>query len=48
MQSKFYVVEKDGVPAVLQSNPDRIGRMLKYNPGFANRSEAQSIRGQRP
>ena len=40
MQSKFYVVEKNGVPAVWQSNPDRIGRMLRHNPGFANHSEA--------
>jgi hypothetical protein len=42
MQSKFYVVEKNGVPAVWQSSPDRIGRMLKHYPGFANRSEAPS------
>jgi hypothetical protein len=42
MQSKFYVVEKNGIPAVWQSSPDRIERMLKHKQGFANRSDAPS------
>lgn len=34
MQSKFYVVQKNGIPAVWQVDPSRIGKMLKRNPGF--------------
>lgn len=34
MLAKFYVVEKNGVPAVWQSDPGRIGRLLKHKTGF--------------
>jgi len=34
MSSKFYVVEKNGVPAVWQSHPERIGQLLKHKTGF--------------
>jgi hypothetical protein len=36
MSLKFYVVEKNGVPAVWQLDPSRIGRMLKQKPGFTS------------
>jgi hypothetical protein len=39
MPSKFYVVEKNGVPAVWQSDPKRIGRMLRHKPGFTSLAE---------
>ena len=42
MQSKFYVVEKNGIPVVWQSNPNRIEHMLKHNPGFASVSGSPS------
>jgi hypothetical protein len=42
MPSKFYVVEKNGVPAVWQSDPKRIGLMLKHKPGFTSLSEPPS------
>jgi hypothetical protein len=42
MPSKFYVVEKNGVPAVWQSDPKRIGRMLKHKPGFTSLPELPS------
>ncbi len=32
---KFYVVEKSGVPAVWESDPKRVERLLKQKPGFA-------------
>ena len=34
MLAKFYIVEKNGVPAVWQSDPERIGRLLKHKTGF--------------
>jgi hypothetical protein len=40
MSSKFYVVQKNGVPAVWQSNPERMVRLLKR--GFTVVSEAPS------
>ncbi len=42
MPSKFYVVQKNGVPAVWQSDPTRIGRMLKHKVGFTSLSEPPS------
>jgi hypothetical protein len=32
--SKFYVVEKEGVPAVWQSDPEHIAGLLKRKEGF--------------
>jgi hypothetical protein len=34
MPSKFYIVEKNGIPAVWQSDPERIARLLKHKTGF--------------
>lgn len=34
MASKFYIVEKNGIPAVWQSDPERIARLLKQKTGF--------------
>jgi hypothetical protein len=34
MSSRFYIVQKNGVPAVWQSNPDRIEDLLRQKPGF--------------
>lgn len=39
MLSKFYVVEKQGIPAVWQSEPARIARLLKQKTGFRVISE---------
>jgi hypothetical protein len=40
--SKFYVVEKNGVPAVWQSVPEQITRLLKHKAGFTVISETPS------
>lgn len=40
--SKFYVVERKGVPAVWQSNPERMARLLKQKEGYTVTSEAPS------
>jgi hypothetical protein len=42
MFSKFYVVQKDGVPAVWQSDPGRLIRLLKQKAGFTVISETPS------
>ncbi len=42
MFSKFYVVEKNGVPAVWQTNPERIVRLLKQKAGFTVISDTPS------
>ncbi len=42
MLSKFYVVQKDGVPAVWQSDPERMVRLLKQKAGFTVISETPS------
>jgi hypothetical protein len=42
MPSKFYVVQKAGVPAVWQSDPQRIPRLLKHKTGFTVISDAPS------
>jgi hypothetical protein len=34
MPSKFYVVQKDGVPAIWQSEPQQMPRLLKGKSGF--------------
>ena len=34
MIAKFYLVEKDGVPAIWQSDPKGLDRMLKSKKGF--------------
>lgn len=33
--SKFYVVEKAGVPAVWQADPEHLPTLLKWKAGFA-------------
>jgi hypothetical protein len=40
--SKFYVVEKAGIPAVWQSDPQQIGRLLKHKTGFTVISDTPS------
>ncbi len=40
--SKFYVVERNGVPAVWQSNPEQMARLLKQKEGYTVTSEAPS------
>jgi hypothetical protein len=42
MPSKFYVVEKAGVPAVWQSDPQQIPRLLKHKTGFTVVSDLPS------
>jgi hypothetical protein len=42
MLSKFYVVQKNGIPAVWQSDPERIMRLLKQKAGFTVISETPS------
>jgi len=42
MTSKFYIVEKDGIPAVWQSDPVGIARLLKHKTGFTVISETPS------
>jgi hypothetical protein len=42
MMTKFYVVQKNGVPAVWQSDPERIVRLLKHKTGFTVVSETPS------
>lgn len=39
MSSRFYIAQKNGVPAVWQSDPDRIGRLLKQKTGYTLSSE---------
>ena len=34
MTSKFYVVERNGIPAVWQSAPERLVRLLKRKKGY--------------
>jgi hypothetical protein len=42
MAFKFYVVQKDGVPAVWQSAPERLERLLKHKAGYTVISETPS------
>jgi hypothetical protein len=42
MLSKFYVVQKAGIPAVWQSDPQRIVRLLKQKTGFTMMSDTPS------
>ena len=42
MLSKFYVVEKNGVPAVWQTDPAKMTRLLKVKAGYTVTSEAPS------
>jgi hypothetical protein len=42
MLSKFYVVQKDGAPAIWQSDLQRIVRLLKHKAGFTIISETPS------
>jgi hypothetical protein len=39
MLSKFYLVQKDGIPAVWQADPKRIERLLRFKTGFTIASE---------
>ncbi len=42
MLSKFYIVQKNGIPAVWQSDPERISGLLKQKAGFAISGETPS------
>lgn len=42
MLSKFYVVEKNGTPAIWQSEPERMVRLLKWKAGFTVVSDSPS------
>ena len=42
MPPKFYVVQKAGVPAVWQSDPQRMPRLLKHKTGFTVVSDLPS------
>jgi hypothetical protein len=42
MAFKFYLVQKDGVPAVWQSEPERLERLLKQKAGYMVISETPS------
>ncbi len=42
MLAKFYVVEKDGVPAVWQTAPEKMTRLLKGKAGYTVSSESPS------
>jgi len=42
MSSKFYVVQKAGIPAIWQSDPQQIERLLKLKAGFAIASDTPS------
>jgi hypothetical protein len=42
MTSKFYIVQKAGVPAVWQSDPQQIERLLKHKAGFTVVSDTPS------
>ena len=42
MLFKFYVVQKDGVPAVWQSAPERMAKLLKHKIGYTVMPEAPS------
>ena len=39
MLSKFYVVQKNGIPAIWQSDTERMARWLKHKAGFTVVSE---------
>lgn len=42
MTSKFYVVQKAGTPAVWQSHPQQIERLLRHKAGFTVVSDTPS------
>ena len=42
MAFKFYLVQKDGVPAVWQSEPERLERLLKHKAGYMVISDTPS------
>ena len=42
MLSKFYVVQKAGIPAIWQSDPQRIVELLKQKAGFTIITETPS------
>lgn len=42
MSPKFYVVQKAGIPAIWQSHPQQIERLLKHKAGFTVASETPS------
>jgi hypothetical protein len=39
MLSKFYVLQKNGIPAIWQSDTERMARLLKHKAGFTVVSE---------
>jgi hypothetical protein len=42
MSSKFYVVQKAGIPAIWQSDPQQLERLLKHKAGFTVASDTPS------
>ena len=42
MPSKFYVVQKNGTPAIWQSDAERILQLLKHKTGFTIMSDVPS------
>jgi len=40
--SKFYIVQKAGVPAIWQSDPQQLERLLKHKRGFTVASDKPS------
>ena len=42
MLFKFYVVQKNGIPAIWQSAPERMERLLKQKAGYSVTSESPS------
>ena len=48
MSSKFYIVQKNGVPAVWQSDPERIVALLKHKSGFTIISDAPTTHVLKP
>ena len=42
MSSKFYVVQKGGIPVIWQSDPQQFEQLLKHKAGFTVASDAPS------
>lgn len=42
MSFKFYVVQKNGVPAIWQSAPERMARLLRQKAGYSVTSDSPS------
>ncbi len=40
MLTKFYLVQKNGVPAIWQTAPDKMDRLLRHQSGYQVTSDA--------